>query len=916
MKLYFLVGALILSAVVPRTFADVPIIDQQTTSQTNVLGDSAFDLLCDASSNDDGSYRYQWWRNNVKIAGATGNTFTVDPSLASFSGTYFCVITNPGTTLPPSGAVTSAPIVLTIWYPPVITQQPTNILAIQGDDVFFTVQMSNLPPAGFTYQWENGGIGMYDGTEGYGSTNYGTTTATLTISNVQEFDSGDYEVDVFNATPFDTLSVSAILTVIVPPTIIDQPDSITDAIQGEDVFFAVGVDPSTTGNGNDPVDLAYPLSYQWRHNGINLTGQNDWFLDLPNPTPAHDNGTYDVVISNYGGSVTSIVAQLVVFAPPALAYQMINGAITDSGRFAYDAVHQVVLYANATGTTLAYQWYKGNDPINGATNATYSFYPTNISQSDAYSVYISNDVDSLFTDNLYITVVPEITAPTVSFYYSSRVTPADNARITNSPAVTLLGQGNDNTGVASVQVQQNGGPWSNASVTNYSGTHAVNWGINYTLVPGSNTFVCQSIDVYSNMSSPDTTHVFYFVPSPFTLLVSGPGSVATNWTGNLLEIGKNYTMTATPSNSFKFVGWSGGVSSTNPALTFMMQSNLVIQATFFETNPPTLAITNPASNSYFTNTGLINVQGTAADNAQLVAVRWQVNGGPWTAASGTTNWTAAVGPKNGTNVFRAYSVDGGNNYSPTNNLTFVYVALDKVTVLTNGQGTMDTNYAGQMLYLGQTYSITATANTNNGFVFTNWTSGIGAVLTNGPKLNFVMQSNLTVQANFKDIQNPTVTITNDLPAGTVSGGGYIVGGSATDNDQVVTVKYQLNSGGWQTAVGTNTWTAAVNLVAGTNIFQVYSTDAWGNKSAIDASISTINFLVPATIGLKYINSQPQISFPSFSGVTYNLEYKNALADSAWTTVSNFTPGTGGIVTLIDSNSPPAKRVYRLRETSP
>ena len=605
-----------------------------------------------------------------------------------------------------------------------------------------------------------------------------------------------------------------------------------------------------------------------------------------------------MVISNYGGSVTSQVAQLVVYAPPALVYQMINGVITDTGRFAYDTVHQIVLYANATGTSLAYQWYKGNDLIDGATNATYSFYPTNTSQSDAYSVYISNAVDSLFTDNLYITVVPEITPPTISYYYS-HTTPLNNSRVTNSPAVTLLGQANaakSLTVPASVLVQQNGGAWLNASLTNASST-AVNWGINETLVPGTNTFIAQATDIYGNQSAFVTTTVIYVVPSPFTLLVSGPGSVATNWTGNLLEIGRNYTMTATPSNGFKFVGWSGGVSSTNPALTFMMQSNLVIQATFFETNPPTLAITNPASNSYFTNTGIVNVQGTAADNTQLAAVMWQVNSGPWTAASGTTNWTAAVGAAYGTNVFRAYSVDGGNNYSPTNSLTFIYVALDKLTVLTNGQGTLNTNYAGQLLYLGQTYSITATANTNNAFVFTNWTGSTGTVLTNGATLRFVMQSNLTVQANFADIQPPTVTITtNLLPVGPATNA--IVLGTAADNDRVVAVNFQWNGGVWTLASGTNNWSAAVNLIPGTNTFTVYSVDAWGNKSPTNALLFTKSpgGVTLVNLLLTYDGTDKSVTpITTPTNLTVNLTYNGTAA--APTNVGSYTV----VGTVLDAN---------------
>jgi len=680
------------------------------------------------------------------------------------------------------------------------------------------------------------------------------------------------------------------------------------------------VDPSTTGNGTDPVDLLYPLSYQWRHGGTNITGQTDWFFDLPNPTPGHDNGNYDVVISNYGGSVTSAVAQLVVFAPPALVYQMINGNITNAGRFAVTTNNQIVLYANATGTALAYQWYNGNTSVDGATNATYSFYPTNISLSGDYSVYIANDVDSLFTDNLSISIVPEITAPTVQI-----TAPANGLQVTNFTVINIIGQANDNTQVASVLLQRNGGVPNSVSMTN-GGNNAVNWGTNTVLAPGTNTFFAQSIDIYSNRSSSipnflNTIQVINIVPSPFTLLVNGPGGVSSNWTGgNLLNVGFNYNLAATPSNSFKFLNWSNSVTHLNDAitnLTFTMQSNLIITATFAETSPPSITITSPAANSRYTNTVTVNVQGTATDNTKVAAVMWQVNGGSWSAAGGTTAWTAAVGAANGTNVFRAYSVDTGSNFSPTNSLNFVYVAVDKVTVKTNGQGTVNTNYAGQFLYLGQTYSIKATANTNNGFIFTNWTGGSSlplAVLTNGATLNFVMQSNLTLQANFKDVHNPTVIITNALPGGTLNNGAFTVRGTAADNDQVVLVKYQLNTSGWQTAVGSNSWAAPVDLVTGTNVFQVYSVDAQGNTSLLTVINSSNLVVTPAVISLKLTNSQALVSFPSLVGVTYNLEYKNALTDPAWTALPGVVSGTGSSLVLTDSISfvPVNMRLYRVQ----
>ncbi|HTD66627.1 MAG TPA: hypothetical protein VK846_08880, partial [Candidatus Limnocylindria bacterium] len=56
--------------------------------------------------------------------------------------------------------------------------------------------------------------------------------------------------------------------------------------------------------------------------------------------------------------------------------------------------------------------------------------------------------------------------------------------------------------------------------------------------------------------------------------------------GQVLQIGQTYTMSATPETGWLFADWSGGVSETSPALTFVMASNLVIIATFVEAGTP------------------------------------------------------------------------------------------------------------------------------------------------------------------------------------------------------------------------------------------------------------------------------------------------------------------------------------------
>jgi hypothetical protein len=67
-----------------------------------------------------------------------------------------------------------------------------------------------------------------------------------------------------------------------------------------------------------------PFNYQWRRNGVNLAGRTSQVLRIGNVQSA-DAGTYDVVVSNAGGSTTS--------APPAAVVTVINPTVFVTGQW-------------------------------------------------------------------------------------------------------------------------------------------------------------------------------------------------------------------------------------------------------------------------------------------------------------------------------------------------------------------------------------------------------------------------------------------------------------------------------------------------------------------------------------------------------------------------------------------------------
>ncbi len=68
--------------------------------------------------------------------------------------------------------------------------------------------------------------------------------------------------------------------------------------------------------------------------------------------------------------------------------------------------------------------------------------------------------------------------------------------------------------------------------------------------------------------------------SPLILKAKGVGIVTPNLDGKTLKIGSTYKLKATPGSGQVFANWSGGTNTPDPALTFTMRRNLVLEANF------------------------------------------------------------------------------------------------------------------------------------------------------------------------------------------------------------------------------------------------------------------------------------------------------------------------------------------------
>lgn len=127
----------------------------------------------------------------------------------------------------------------------------------------------------------------------------GTSSALTIDGEPTPMEAADESLNTISITP-----VAGMLTINpldMAPSITMQPQNQTVGVGGSATF-------NVTATGT------MPMSYQWRRNGANLTGQTSTSLALNN-VQSSQAGDYTVVITNRIGAVTSDVARLIVILP-------------------------------------------------------------------------------------------------------------------------------------------------------------------------------------------------------------------------------------------------------------------------------------------------------------------------------------------------------------------------------------------------------------------------------------------------------------------------------------------------------------------------------------------------------------------------------------------------------------------------
>lgn len=365
---------------------------------------------------------------------------------------------------------------------PSVTAEPTSQTVTEGQTATFSLVAAGTVP--LNYQWNKAGTAIPGAT----SPSY-TTPATTTSDDGTQF------AALISNKAGSVSSQPAFLHVKrrVAPSVTTQPASET-VTAGQAAAFSV----VATGTA--------PLNYQWNRNGVAISGAVSSSYTTPATTTSDSGSTFNVVVSNTAGSVTSNAATLTVnlaVTAPKITTQPSSQTVI-AGQTATFAV-------TATGTApLSYQWQKNGAAISGATAATYATPSTTTSDNGSqFNVAISNSAGSVTSS------VATLTVNAATYLLNASQTTLSfgniNTGSSSSLPVTLTNSGNSSVTVSSVGIS--GAGFTASGVT--AGT-ILKAGQSATLTvdfaPATAGSVTGSVTVASNASN-----------SPSVISLSGSG---------------------------------------------------------------------------------------------------------------------------------------------------------------------------------------------------------------------------------------------------------------------------------------------------------------------------------------------------------------------------------------------------------
>ncbi len=258
---------------------------------------------------------YQWRKNGVDIANATGSIFTLSNVNYRDAGDYVVEVTDG---LSPVDSGTAR---LTVISPaPNVSITPGDTQVEAGQNLTFTATVNaGIPP--FTYQWRKDGKPIAK-----------ATSDTLSLTNLQPKQAGVYDVVVKNA--FGVAVSNATRLSFAPPASIVKAPQNNDVDSGGTAVFTVDVPGAT--------------AWQWLKNGVPIKGAISSTLTVED-VDVSDAGLYSVIVTTPDGKVTTVPAQLCLNDSGLLIYKLAGTGKTYEGAVSAKAVLSGYLVLDRAG---------------------------------------------------------------------------------------------------------------------------------------------------------------------------------------------------------------------------------------------------------------------------------------------------------------------------------------------------------------------------------------------------------------------------------------------------------------------------------------------------------------------------------------------------------------------------------------
>ena len=270
---------------------------QTIAAEANVTTFDAVAFTDGVVTNDLVEYSTYYVNNPVNDGTDLGGTVGLSPQSFVFTADTIYINPQPKTT---GNRSTLAGFIITDM--PVVSQPPTGSTNNLGGSFTLSAGAIGIPP--LSYQWQLNGTNLP-----------GATASSYTNADAAVSAAGAYDVVVTNLSGVTTSQVATVAVLLAPTIEVDLPSSVTN-------YSTMNANFAVLAGG------AQPLTYTWLKNGEAIPPATTSLL-LTN-LQSSDAGSYQVIVGNAVGSVTSAVVTLTVLSslPPYEGFNYTAGDIS------------------------------------------------------------------------------------------------------------------------------------------------------------------------------------------------------------------------------------------------------------------------------------------------------------------------------------------------------------------------------------------------------------------------------------------------------------------------------------------------------------------------------------------------------------------------------------------------------------